>query len=140
MNYINDILLESYIPVVLDYEKDFFSVFEETASVVHWYTLGLYLRMMPSELERINLECHFNYEGLAQMLSVWLKTGHATWLTLVRALSKIGQNNLAIKIANKKGKCLCTHANISVMLYARYQYQCSDSSIPDLITKEFLWI
>ena len=96
-----------FFHVVLDYEKDFSSVYGEISTVVQWYTLGLYLKLLPYELERINLECHFNVEGLAQMLSAWLKTGVATWLSLVRALKKMGQSNLANKIAKKKGMCLC---------------------------------
>ena len=104
--------------VVLDYEKDFVSVFDETASVVEWFTLGVYLNLMPCELERINLECHFNREGLAQMLSAWLKTGEATWLSLVCALSKMGQSHLASKIAENKGMCQHMCANFRVLLLA----------------------
>ena len=92
---------------VFDHEKDFHAVYEETASVVQWFTLDLYLRLAPSELERISVDYHFNREDLQQMLSAWLKTGEATWLSLVCELSKMGKSDLASKIARKKGVCVC---------------------------------
>ena len=95
--------------VVLDYKKDLFSVCEETASVVQWFTLGLYLKIAPYELERISVDYRFNREGLQRMLSAWLNTGAATWLSLVRALKKIGQSDLANQIAKKKGACVCVY-------------------------------
>ena len=82
-------------------------MYEETASVVQWFTLGLYLKLAPSELERISVDYHFNHEGLQQMLGVWLKTGDATWHSLVCALKNMGQSDLASKIARKKGVCVC---------------------------------
>ena len=92
--------------IVLDSEKDLLAVYQETASVVQWFTLGLYLGIAGYKLEKISVDYRFNYEYLQQMLSAWLKTGAATWLSLVRALKKIGQSDLANQIANKKGVCM----------------------------------
>ena len=94
------------VHVVLDHEKDFHAVYEETASVVQWFTLGVYLKLAHYELERIRVDYHFNHEGLQQMLSAWLRTGEATWISLVCALKKMGQSDLASKIARKKGVCV----------------------------------
>lgn len=93
----------SYMYVVLHYDEDFNAVFEETASVVQWYTLGLFLDVKPSKLERISFDYRFSQEGLVQMLGVWLKSGGASWPSLLRALMKMGQSDLARKIARKKG-------------------------------------
>ena len=121
-------------------------MFDETASVVQWYTFGLYLSVRPCELEIINLECRFNREGLARMLSAWLKTGEATWLSLVCALRKMGQSDLASKIARKKGMCVyvcvCVSSHSPVYRYELTVCNISKMTIPaiDLITKEFLWM
>ena len=80
---------------------------KETVSIVQWVTLGLYLNIAPYKLERISVDCRSNLECLQQMLSVWLKSGAATWLSLVCALKKIGQSDLAKEIAKKKGVCVC---------------------------------
>ena len=72
-----DIDLSPFVHIVLDHEKHFFAVCEETASVVQWFTLRLYLKIAPYELERISVDYRFNREGLQQMLSAWLKTGAA---------------------------------------------------------------
>ena len=95
-----------YVHVVLDYEKDFHAVYEETASVAQWFTLGLYLRIAPSKLEQIKADYRFSHEGLQQVLSAWLKTGDATWLSLVCALKKMGHSDMASKIGRKKGTCI----------------------------------
>ena len=101
------------VRIVLDNEKDLLVVCKETVSVVQWFTLGLYLKIAPYELERISVDCSSNRERLQQMLSVWLKTGAATWLSLVCALKEIGQSDLANEIAKKKGVdmfvCACLH-------------------------------
>ena len=100
------------------------SVFHETSSVVQWYTLGLYLRLPPCELDRINVDYRFNRECLLQMLSTWLKTGTATWPSLVGALTKMGQSDLAKKIAKKKGVCVhvcvCVCKHQCTLLLATY--------------------
>ena len=89
--------------VVLDFDSDFLSVFEETASVAEWFTLGLYMKVPPSELERINADFRFSKRALRETLSIWLKTGNATWSTLVHALSKIGLRSLGRNISTRKG-------------------------------------
>ena len=93
--------------IVLQYEKDYFSVYEATSSVVQWYALGSLLKVAPCELERIDADYRFSHDGLVHMLSAWLKSGDATWLSLVHALRKIGQSVLASKIARDKGVCVC---------------------------------
>ena len=73
---------------------------------MQWVTLGLYLNIAPYKLERISVDSRSNLECLQQMLRVWLKTGAATWLSLVCALKKIGHSALANEIAKKKGVCV----------------------------------
>ena len=92
---------------VLDPEKDLLALYQETASVVQWFTLGLYLGIASYKLEKISVDYRFNDEYLQQMLSAWLKTGAATWLSLARALKKIGQSDLANQIVKKKGVHAC---------------------------------
>ena len=89
--------------IVLSYDDDLNAVFEETATVIQWYSLGLFLDVNPNELDRINTDYRFSHEGLVQMLGVWLKSGRANWFSLVHALMKMGQSNLATRIARKKG-------------------------------------
>ena len=94
----------SFSGILLDYEADFLSVYEETASVVEWFSLGLYLQLSPPTLEIINADCHFrSTPARREMLAVWLKTGKATWSCLIRALSKIGLRSLGEDIANRRG-------------------------------------
>ena len=73
--------------IVLDYNEDLSAVYEETAEVVEWYTLGMFLNVKPSELARIDRDYRFSKDGLLQMLSIWLKSGHATWSSLMIFLS-----------------------------------------------------
>ena len=94
----------SYCHIVLDYNADFLSVFDETASVVEWFTLGLYLKLSPTKLELINADFPFQSKtARREMLAHWLKTGNATWSCLFRALSKIGLSSLGKDIANRRG-------------------------------------
>ena len=104
---LHDIDYSIFVRIVLDPEKDFIAAFKETDRVVQWFTLGLYLKIPPYKLEQLSVECRFNnLKGLQKMLSAWLKTGAATWLSLVCALKKIGQSDLANEIAKKKGVCV----------------------------------
>ena len=90
--------------IVLEYEEDFLSVFDETASVVEWFTLGLHLKLSPTELEVINADFRFqNKAARREMLARWLKTGNATWSCLFCALSKMGLRSLGKDIANRRG-------------------------------------
>ena len=89
--------------VVLEYERDFHSVYAETSSVIQWFALGSLLQVPCNELNRINADYRFSHDGLVHMLSAWMKNGAATWFSLVRALKKMGQNDLASKIAMRKG-------------------------------------
>ena len=92
---------------VLDYQKDFSTVFAETNTVVEWYILGSFLNVTQDELKRIKADHPFNCRaGLLQMLSSWLKSGDATWFSLVHALRKMGQSDLASTIAMNKGVCV----------------------------------
>ena len=89
-------------------------MYKETVSVFQWFTLGVYLKIPPYKLEQISVTCRSNLKGLQQMLSAWLKTGAATWPSLVCALKKIGQSDLANEIAKKKGVCACMCVSVSV--------------------------
>ena len=90
--------------LVLDYNADHKSVYDETASVVEWFTLGLYLNLSPSALEVINADFRFQSKpARREMLALWLKTGTATWSCLFRALSKMGLKSLGKDIAHRRG-------------------------------------
>ena len=89
--------------IALNYEADLLSVYDETASVAEWFTLGLYLKLSPARLEIINADFRFNDEARRNMLSFWLQTGSATWSNLLHALSKMGLTSLGKEIANRKG-------------------------------------
>ena len=80
-------------------------MYEATADVVQWYTLGLFLNVKPSELERINYDYRFSKDGLKKMLSIWLQGGQATWSSLISALFKMGERTLAFRIAGSRGGC-----------------------------------
>ena len=80
----------SHACVVLEYERDFHSVYAETSSVIQWFALGSLLQVPCNELDRINADYRFSQDGLVHMLSAWLKNGAATWFSLVRALKKMG--------------------------------------------------
>ena len=92
------------LSLVLDYGADYLSVYDDTASVIEWYTLGLYLNLPSIELEIINTNYRFQCkEARREMLAVWLKTGSATWSCLIHALSKMGLRTLGKSIANRRG-------------------------------------
>ena len=94
----------SFSRVVLDHEADYLSLYDETASVVEWFTLGLYLKLSPTELNIINADFRFqSKQARREMLAIWLKTGKATWSCLIRALSQMGLRSLGKDIANRKG-------------------------------------
>ena len=102
--------------IVLDYGTDYLSVYDETASVTEWFTLGLHLRVPPTELEVINADYRFQTkQARREMLSLWLKTGNATWSCLIHALSKMGLRTLGKSIVTRKG-----WAMISAHIVTRY--------------------
>ena len=89
--------------IVLDYNEDLSAVYEATVDVDQWYTLGLFLNVKPSELNKVNRDYHFSDEALQRMLGIWLRSGQATWSSLISALFKMGERKLAIRIAKKRG-------------------------------------
>ena len=98
------LITSSFSHPVLDYNADQLSVYHQTASVVEWFTLGLYLKLSPSALEVINTDFRFQCKpARREMLALWLKTGTATWSCLFRALSKMGLKSLGKDIAHRLG-------------------------------------
>ena len=88
---------------VLDYEGDYSTVVDEVR-VDEWYTLGLNLKLSPTELDMINKDHRSDCRhALRKMLSVWLRTGNATWSSLFHALSKMGLRSLGKDIAESQG-------------------------------------
>ena len=80
------------------------SVYDDTASVTEWFTLGLYLNVPPAQLEVINADYRFQTkQARREMLTLWLKTGKATWSCLICALSKMGLRTLGKDIVAKRG-------------------------------------
>ena len=76
----------------------------EEVRVTEWFTLGLNLKLSPTELEMIKadnrLDCR---NALSEMLSFWLRTGSATWSSLFHALSRMGMRSLGKDIAESQG-------------------------------------
>ena len=90
--------------LVLDYGADYSFVYEETASVTEWFTLGLYLNILLTKLDIINADYRFQTEhARREMLAVWLKSGNATFSSLCHALIKMGMRTLGNNIANRRG-------------------------------------
>ena len=98
---------------------DYLSVHEETASVTKWFTLGLYLNLSPAKLEIINADyCFQTEQAQRKMLTLWLKTGNATWSCLIHALSKMGLRALGRKIVIRKGwGMISVHIVTRVIVY-----------------------
>ena len=105
--------------LVLDYGTDYLSVYDETASVTEWFTLGLYLNLPPAELEIINADYRFQTkQARRELLNLWLKTGNATWSNLIHALSKMGLRGLGKDIVIRKGWGMITvHIVTKVSVY-----------------------
>ena len=108
-----------HFSLVLDYGTDYRSVYDETASVTEWFTLGLYLNLPPAELEIINADYRFQTkQARRELLSLWLKTGNATWSNLIHALSKMGLRGLGKDIVIRKGWGMITvHIVTKVSVY-----------------------
>ena len=105
--------------LVLDYATDYRSVYDETASVTEWFTLGIYLNLPPTKLDIINADYRFQTEqAQREMISLWMKTGNATWSSLLHALSKMGLRGLGKDIVIRKGWCMITvHIVTRVSVY-----------------------
>ena len=83
---------------------DFTTLANELKEVANWLTLGVNLRIPYHELQRIQLVHGLRYSGLLEMLDMWLKSGHASWVSLTQALKKTGFRTLANRIALTYGK------------------------------------
>lgn len=83
---------------------DFTTLANELKEVANWLTLGVNLRIPYHELQRIQLVHGLRYSGLLEMLDMWLKSGHASWVSLTQALKKTGFRTLAKRIALTYGK------------------------------------
>ena len=75
----------------------------ELKTVTEWHELGMYLGVHLYELDRIEEECSTNIKRrLQQTLSLWLqRKPNASWLDVVNALRKMGQNRVAESILQK---------------------------------------
>ena len=73
----------------------------ELDEVTNWFELGIYLGVPPSQLQEIHQEFDDIQECKIEMLLAWRQQGIPTWNSLVSALTSIGMQSLATKIASK---------------------------------------
>ena len=83
---------------------------EHLASVVDWFSLGIFLRIPHPELHIIENDCPAKSRGrtrrlLSDVLAEWIQNHHeeAKRSNLVYALSAIGMRAVACKIAHEYG-------------------------------------
>lgn len=80
---------------------------DELKEVTNWFELGVYLEIPTSRLQEINEECKDIEECKIEMLLAWSQIQIPTWSALVAALTGIGLQSLANKIASKYGELRC---------------------------------
>ena len=84
--------------------KDFSDVISATRTVVNWFTLGIFLKIDFEQLEKIEKDypgCHDRCRQ--KMLSIWIRSGNATWSILVNVLHSddVKEKAVAEQIAKK---------------------------------------
>ena len=74
----------------------------ELKDVVDWFGLGIHLRIDVAKLKGIEARNGDTEECKREMLQVWIDTegseGEPDWLSIVKALRKIEENDLAEKL------------------------------------------
>ena len=74
----------------------------ELKDVVDWFGLGVHLRLDVAKLKGIEARNGDTEECKREMLQVWIDTvGESDWLSVVKALRKIEENDLAKKLDKK---------------------------------------
>lgn len=74
----------------------------ELRDVVDWFGLGVHLRLDVAKLKGIEARNGDTEERKRKMLQVWIDTeGEADWPSIVKALRKIEENDLAEKLHKK---------------------------------------
>ena len=83
---------------------DLSDVISATRTVVDWFTLGIFLKIDFEQLEKIEKDYPGNLDRCRQkMLSNWIRSGNATWNTLVNVLRSddVKEKAVAEEIAKK---------------------------------------
>ena len=94
----------------------------ELKDVVDWFGLGVHLRLDVAKLKRIEAKNGNNEECKREMLQVWIDTvGDSDWSSIVKALRKIGENDLAEKLYTKYSESFVQVSSVYVtnMLFER---------------------
>jgi hypothetical protein len=84
--------------------NDLVKVLDELCEVrAMWYDIGLRLNVLPETLEDIMIKGLNDNTSLRQVLTVWLRSGKATWSDLCQALrhETIGKGKLADSLLSK---------------------------------------
>ena len=84
--------------------KDFSNVISAARTVVDWFTLGIFLKIDFEQLKTIEKDYSGNLERCRQeMFSNWIRSGNATWSTLVDVLCSddVKEKAVAEEIAKK---------------------------------------
>ena len=77
----------------------------ELKDVIDWFGLGVHLRLDVAKLKGIEAQNGNTEECKREILQVWLDTvGESDWPSIVTALKKIDENDVAEKLTNKYSK------------------------------------
>ena len=78
------------------------NLFSELEPVTRWFQLGINLGLQPHELNKVQQDNHGSDQQMLQTLDLWLRrTPDASWLNVVSALEKMGENRVATNIRRK---------------------------------------
>lgn len=74
----------------------------ELEPVTKWFQLGINLGLQTYELNKVQQDYHGSDQQMLQTLDLWLRrTPDASWLNVVSALEKMGENRVATNIRRK---------------------------------------
>ena len=76
----------------------------ELKEVDDWFGLGVYLNVPDNKLREIGKDYSDAEECKIEMILLWRQLCVPTWTAVTNALSKIGMDSLAVKIAQKYGE------------------------------------
>ena len=78
------------------------NLLSELNTVTNWCLLGIYLRLLPHELTRIEQDYRGSERQMMQMLNLWLqRTPKASWEDVVSALQEMREKRVAENIRRK---------------------------------------
>ena len=98
----------------------------ELKDVIDWFGLGVHLGMDIAKLKGIERRNGDIEECKHDMLQAWIDTeGEPSWYSIVRALRKIQENDLAEKLEKKYRESFCTSSQWYIALLSMCMSTCS---------------